>query len=280
MELTGWRRPHRILQEEGDSPAADLFRKMPSSGSLNTLRMSLRRRLPLGQVDFNIDHTPSWESLEALSNKPSALQSLGRTARNTWGSVSQKLQKRRQSRNDCLVVTPSKPQARRRYKSGSASKKSTPPRTPRSREGRNRSSTSSVSHTPEEREASRLFGKDGLPLRRSIRSAALKSPYASPTTGISRRRQFARDLESVSFGIRQLKRMSHVFDEAITKEERKQAIENYHHIMSENMRLSKIQAQKLLTSSVRRKAKRLCSTVGSWADEALASIAERGKDLN
>ncbi|XP_072325641.1 protein PIMREG-like isoform X4 [Scyliorhinus torazame] len=219
MELTGWRRPHRILQEEGDSPAADLFRKMPSSGSLNTLRMSLRRRLPLGQVDFNIDHTPSWESLEALSNKPSALQSLGRTARNTWGSVSQKLQKRRQSRNDCLVVTPSKPQARRRYKSGSASKKSTPPRTPRSREGRNRSSTSSVSHTPEEREASRLFGKDGLPLRRSIRSAALKSPYASPTTGISRRRQFARDLESVSFGIRQLKRMSHVFDEAITKEE-------------------------------------------------------------
>ncbi|XP_072325640.1 protein PIMREG-like isoform X3 [Scyliorhinus torazame] len=248
MELTGWRRPHRILQEEGDSPAADLFRKMPSSGSLNTLRMSLRRRLPLGQVDFNIDHTPSWESLEALSNKPSALQSLGRTARNTWGSVSQKLQKRRQSRNDCLVVTPSKPQARRRYKSGSASKKSTPPRTPRSREGRNRSSTSSVSHTPEEREASRLFGKDGLPLRRSIRSAALKSPYASPTTGISRRR--------------------------------KQAIENYHHIMSENMRLSKIQAQKLLTSSVRRKAKRLCSTVGSWADEALASIAERGKDLN
>ncbi|XP_067864327.1 protein PIMREG-like isoform X2 [Heptranchias perlo] len=220
--ITGWRKQHQILQEEGDSPAADVFRRMPSSSSLNTIRMSLRKRLPLKQVDFNIDHTPSWESLE-LRKKPSAMQTLGRTARNTWGNVSQKLQKRRQSRSECLVITPSKPQTPPRRRSGLASKKSTPPRTPRSREGRIRNTPSSGKRTPRSpkgkwREVAHLFGKDGLPLRRSIRSAAMKSPYASPT-GINRRRQFDRDLESVSFGIGQLKRLSQVFDEAITKEE-------------------------------------------------------------
>uniref|UniRef100_UPI00398EB33A protein PIMREG-like n=1 Tax=Pristiophorus japonicus TaxID=55135 RepID=UPI00398EB33A len=281
--ITGWRKPHHILQEEGDSPAAHVFRKMPASSSLNTIRMSLRKRLPLKQVDFNIDDTPSWESLE-LRKKPNAMQSLGRTARNTWGNVSQKLQKRRQSRSDCLVITPSKPQTPQRCRSVSAAKKSTPPKTPLGREGRIRSTPSSGKRTPRSpkgkwREVAHLFGKDGLPLRRSVRSAALKSPYASPT-GMSRRRQFDLDLESVSFGIGQLKRLSQVFDEAITKEERARAIENYHHIMSENLRMSKIQARKWLSSSVRRKAKRLCSTVSNWTDEALASVAERGKDWN
>ncbi|XP_067866074.1 protein PIMREG-like isoform X2 [Heterodontus francisci] len=216
--IPSWRKQHQILQEEGGSPAADVFRKMPSSSSLNTIRMSLRKRLPLRQVDFNIDLTPSWESLE-LRKKPNTLQTLGRTARNTWGNVSQKLQKRRQSRSDCLVITPSKPQTPRRHRSGSASKKNTPPRTPRSREGRIRSTPSTPrSAKGKWREVAHLFSKDGLPLRRSVRSAALKSPYASPT-GISRRRQFDQDLESVSFGIGQLKRLSQVFDEAITKEE-------------------------------------------------------------
>ncbi|XP_078082068.1 protein PIMREG isoform X2 [Mustelus asterias] len=219
MEARGWRKAHQVLREEADSPAADAFRELPSSSSLNTIRMSLRKRLPLRQVDFNIDHTPTWESLEGIGKKPNPLQSLGRTARNTWGNVSQKLQKRRQSRSDCLVVTPSKPQTPQRRKSGSASKKITPPRTPVSRERRNRCTPSSVNRTPKWREAAHLSGKDGLPLRRSVRSASLKSPYASPTTAINRRRQFARDLETVSFGIGQLKRMSQVFDEAITKEE-------------------------------------------------------------
>ncbi|XP_041053696.1 protein PIMREG-like [Carcharodon carcharias] len=216
MEVTGWRKPHQVLQEEGDSPAADVFREMPSSSSLNSLRMSLRRRLPLGPVDGNVHHTPSWESLE-LSKKASAWRSFGRSARSTWGSVSQKLQKRRQSRSDFLVATPSKPQTPQGCRSGSATKKCTP-RTPRSREGRTCSTPSGVNHSPRWREGAHLFGKDGLPLRRSVRSAAFKSPYASPA-GLSGRRQFARDLESVSFGIRQLKRLSQVFDEAITKEE-------------------------------------------------------------
>ncbi|XP_060704012.1 protein PIMREG-like isoform X1 [Hemiscyllium ocellatum] len=276
--MTTWRKQHQILQEEGDSPPADLFREMSSSSSLNTIRMSLRKRLPLGQMDFNIDHTPSWESLE-LSKKPNALQSIGRTARNTWGNVSQKLQKKRQSRSESLVITPSKSQTPQRCSRVSASKKGTPSKSHSSRKGRTSATPSSVNHTPKWREVARLLDQDGLPLRRSVRSAALKSPYASPT-GISRRRQFDCDLESVSFGIRRLKRLSQVFDEAITKEERKQTIENYHHIMSENMRLSKIQGQKMLASSFRRKAKRLRFTISRWADVALSSIAEQGKSLN
>ncbi|XP_060704013.1 protein PIMREG-like isoform X2 [Hemiscyllium ocellatum] len=215
--MTTWRKQHQILQEEGDSPPADLFREMSSSSSLNTIRMSLRKRLPLGQMDFNIDHTPSWESLE-LSKKPNALQSIGRTARNTWGNVSQKLQKKRQSRSESLVITPSKSQTPQRCSRVSASKKGTPSKSHSSRKGRTSATPSSVNHTPKWREVARLLDQDGLPLRRSVRSAALKSPYASPT-GISRRRQFDCDLESVSFGIRRLKRLSQVFDEAITKEE-------------------------------------------------------------
>ncbi|XP_048412799.1 protein PIMREG-like isoform X1 [Stegostoma tigrinum] len=276
--MTSWRKHHQILQEEGDSPPADLFREMSSSSSLNTIRMSLRKRLPLGQVDFNIDHTPTWESLE-LTKKPNALQTIGRTARNTWGNVSLKLQKRRQSRNECLVITPSKAQTPRRRSKASASKKGTPSRSRYSREGRTNTTPSSMTHTPKWTDVARLLNQDGLPLRRSVRSAALKSPYASPT-GISRTRQFDRDLESVSFGIRQLKCLSQVFDEAITKEERKLAIENYRYIMSENMHLSKIQAQKMLASSIRIKAKKLRSTINSWADEALSSIAEQRKGLN
>ncbi|XP_072909566.1 protein PIMREG-like isoform X2 [Hemitrygon akajei] len=221
--VTGWRRQQQPLQEEDDSPQADVLRRKPSSSSLNALRMSLRKRLPLKQVDFNVDHTPTWESLE-LAKKPTAIQALGRTARNTWGNVSQKLQKRRQSRSEFLVVTPSKTETPQTP--GSGSKKRTPRRTPRSREGRLRGTPPSGKRTPGRSKASwrevgppGQLGKDGLPLRRSIRSAALKSPYGTPRA-ISRQRQFDRDLESVSFGIGQLKRLSQVFDEAITKEER------------------------------------------------------------
>uniref|UniRef100_A0A4W3KD76 Uncharacterized protein n=1 Tax=Callorhinchus milii TaxID=7868 RepID=A0A4W3KD76_CALMI len=43
--------------------------------------------------------------------------------------------------------------------------------------------------------------------------------FSSPVT-LCARRQFERDLDSVAHGIGQLKRLSHVFDEAIAKEER------------------------------------------------------------
>ncbi|XP_069766800.1 protein PIMREG-like isoform X2 [Narcine bancroftii] len=219
--FTSWRRRryHQPLQEEeGDSPAAGVLRKKPSSSSLNTLRRSLRKRLPLQRVDFNSDHTPTWDSL-----KPGALQTLGRSARNTWGSVARKLDKRRQSRSDFLVITPSKSATPRPRASGSATMKRTSPRTPRGREW-------GPHHTPPSgkpnsrnskaqwKEDAHLLDKDVLPLRRSVRSATLRSPYGSPRR-IIRQRQFDRDLESVSFGIGQLKRLSQDFEKTVPKGE-------------------------------------------------------------
>ncbi|NXH04414.1 PIMRE protein, partial [Loxia leucoptera] len=52
--------------------------------------------------------------------------------------------------------------------------------------------------------------------RRSRRAAALKSPYSSPAPS-SRKIEF--ELEPVSSGICQLKRISQAFDDAIVKEE-------------------------------------------------------------
>ncbi|NXA04778.1 PIMRE protein, partial [Sapayoa aenigma] len=53
--------------------------------------------------------------------------------------------------------------------------------------------------------------------RRSRRAAALKSPYSSHA--LARKIEFDRDLELVSSGICQLKRISQAFDDAIVKEE-------------------------------------------------------------
>ncbi|NWT11677.1 PIMRE protein, partial [Vireo altiloquus] len=54
--------------------------------------------------------------------------------------------------------------------------------------------------------------------RRSRRAAALKSPYSS-SAPFSRKIEFDRELELVSSGICQLKRMSQAFDDAIVKDE-------------------------------------------------------------
>ncbi|NXR32079.1 PIMRE protein, partial [Zosterops hypoxanthus] len=54
--------------------------------------------------------------------------------------------------------------------------------------------------------------------RRSRRAAALKSPYSSPAPS-SRNIEFDRELELVSSGICQLKRISQALSDAIVKEE-------------------------------------------------------------
>ncbi|KFQ68527.1 Protein FAM64A, partial [Phaethon lepturus] len=54
--------------------------------------------------------------------------------------------------------------------------------------------------------------------RRSRRAAALKSPYSSPTPA-SRKIEFDCELELVSSGICQLKRISQAFDDAVVQEE-------------------------------------------------------------
>ncbi|NXR94905.1 PIMRE protein, partial [Hypocryptadius cinnamomeus] len=53
--------------------------------------------------------------------------------------------------------------------------------------------------------------------RRSRRAAALKSPYSSAPS--SRKIEFDCELELVSSGICQLKRISQAFDDAIVQEE-------------------------------------------------------------
>ncbi|NXS02570.1 PIMRE protein, partial [Oxylabes madagascariensis] len=54
--------------------------------------------------------------------------------------------------------------------------------------------------------------------RRSRRAAALKSPYSSPAPS-SRKIEIDCELELVSSGICQLKRISQAFNDAIMKEE-------------------------------------------------------------
>lgn len=86
-----WRK-HQLLADfdENESPVPDKFRRRASLSSLNTICMSLRKRVPLKQVELNFHETPTWESLEARQ-KSQTLQSLRRTARNALGAVSQVL---------------------------------------------------------------------------------------------------------------------------------------------------------------------------------------------
>lgn len=86
-----WRK-HQLLADldENESPVPNEFKRRASPSSLSTIRMSLRKRVPLKQVELNFHKTPTWESLEARQ-KCQTLQSIKRTARNAFGTVSQVL---------------------------------------------------------------------------------------------------------------------------------------------------------------------------------------------
>ncbi|NXT06563.1 PIMRE protein, partial [Prunella fulvescens] len=88
-----WRK-HRLLADlnENESPVPDKFKRRASLSSLNTIRMSLRKRVPLKRVELNFHKTPTRESLEPRQ-KCQALQSIKRTAKYAFGTVSQKIQK-------------------------------------------------------------------------------------------------------------------------------------------------------------------------------------------
>ncbi|XP_065274640.1 protein PIMREG [Emys orbicularis] len=286
----GWRSHQLLADFENESPVPDKFRKKPSSSSLNTFRMSLRKRMPLKQVEMNLSENPTWESLEA-KEKRQTFRAITRTAKNAFGTVSQKIQKSCQNRTQSLIISPAKAPARTSGITCSAKKRSTSPRTP-SRKNRlatmptplsgptctpgssRRASLSSRSAKSlvgkEWRSFSYWLGKEAVPLRRSRRAAALKSPYSSPMPA-SRKREFDCELESVSMGIRRLKRLSQVFDDVIVREEREQAISNYQHLMAQNLR-SVHRSQKLSQSAFRRRARRLQHAVGTWTEMALNSI--------
>ncbi|XP_053313178.1 uncharacterized protein LOC128474804 isoform X2 [Spea bombifrons] len=233
LQNVGWR-DHDVLEnmDERDSPLPDKFRKMPSSSSLNTLRMTLRKRMPLKQVDINLDAVPDWD-LVGKKDKKRTVQAMTVTAKTMFGAMSQKIKKTRQNQNQYLLVSPDRMKSsKKQNRTPRSSRKRTTPRTPQWRKLEDASPRTPVTpksrkrSTPKSRRTlssqwrsfSTLVGKDGSNLRRSVRAAALKSPYSSPAT-LSRRRQFDIDLDAVSTGLRQLKRLSRVFDDAISKEE-------------------------------------------------------------
>uniref|UniRef100_A0A8D0FME6 Uncharacterized protein n=1 Tax=Strix occidentalis caurina TaxID=311401 RepID=A0A8D0FME6_STROC len=167
-----WRK-HQLLADfdENESPVPVKFKRRASSSSLNTIHMSLRKRVPLKQVELNSRKTPTWQSLEARQ-KRQTLQSIKTTAKNAFGTVSQVL---------CLCsrvwIESTTPRTLCHKKSVTlaASSKDTPRSSKRALPGPTR--------VPEHREwrgFSSWLGKDAVSLQRSRRAAALKSPYSSP----------------------------------------------------------------------------------------------------
>lgn len=94
--VSGMWRSHSVLPEsdpESSPEAAQQFRKLRSSSSLNSLRMSLRKRLPLKTMhpnnnNNNIQENPSSEAFQS-SKKTSTVTQIKRTAKNTIGNAYQ-----------------------------------------------------------------------------------------------------------------------------------------------------------------------------------------------
>ncbi|XP_027009190.1 uncharacterized protein LOC113646903 isoform X2 [Tachysurus fulvidraco] len=223
--VSGMWRSHSVLSEsepESSPEATQRFRKLRSSSSLNSLRMSLRKRLPLKTVQptGNVPENPNTEEF-LNSKKTSTVTQIKRTAKNTIGTAYQKFQKSTQSREECLVRTPGKiiegeenersPAVTRTPKRQAV----TPGRTQRSAKRNPR-----AGGTPEASGSAVRAVKSRGTRRQLVRMAALRSPFASPNTA-NRRRQFDQDLDSVSKGLRKLKRLSQAFDEVIGRDERR-----------------------------------------------------------
>ncbi|XP_063154810.1 protein PIMREG [Candoia aspera] len=245
----GWR-SHQVLSEE--SPVPDRFRKK-SCFNMNSVRMSLRKRMPLKEVEMNFDENPTWESLEAKERSPN-LQVLARTAKNVFGTMSQKMQRGCRGKSRRSTQTPNF-SPRTPHQNKKLASASTPT-----------SSTRMVS-PPSKGPRSCQRKKNLLPLRRSMRTAALRSPYSSPVS-LAARRQLDCDLELVSTGIRQLKSLSRAFNDIIVQEERDQAILNYYEIMAQNIRAMQLQSGSL-AQGLRRHAGRVRWRFNSWADNHL-----------
>ncbi|KAG7321294.1 hypothetical protein KOW79_015709 [Hemibagrus wyckioides] len=310
-------RSHSVLSEsepESSPEAGQQFRKLRSSSSLNSLRMSLRKRLPLKTVQptNNVPENPNTEEFQN-SKKTSAVTQIKRTAKNTIGNAYQKFQKSTQSREECLVRTPGRILEGEENEHAPASARTpkrqatTPRRTPRSTAKRNPRATG----TPEPSESAVRAVKTGGTRRQLVRMAALRSPFASPNTA-SRRRQFDEDLDSVSKGLRKLKRLSQAFDEhqkiqvlyyngvkpkvklyykiydqkidvfdvhvkavntpCVYKTE---AMEHYRTVMAHSYGSGSNPSSstgKLNRSFIRQQSRRIRNRVGSWTDSALSNL--------
>ena len=91
--MVGVWRAHTALEEsdeaEGSPEAPSRFRKLRSSSSLNSLRMTLKKRLPLRSVQTNsLPENPTWEPVQEPT-KPGTMGKLARGARQSVGGVYQ-----------------------------------------------------------------------------------------------------------------------------------------------------------------------------------------------
>ncbi|NXC90210.1 PIMRE protein, partial [Cercotrichas coryphoeus] len=124
-----WRKHHLLADlNEHESPVPDKFKRRASLSSLNTIRMSLRKRAPLKRVELNFRKTPTRESLEPRQ-RCQTLHAIKRTAKYAFGTVSQKIQKSCQSPVRSVVTLPAEPSSSSCVTS-STKKRSTTPRTP------------------------------------------------------------------------------------------------------------------------------------------------------
>ncbi|XP_037324425.1 protein PIMREG-like isoform X1 [Pungitius pungitius] len=263
--VVGVWRAHTVLDEsdgaESSPEAPDRFRKLRSSSSLNSLRMSLRKRLPLSSVQSNsLPENPTSET-QKEQPKPSAVRKLTRSARNSITEVYQRLQRTREfAREECLVATPGRTcDGEEAVASASRTPRRTPGRTPRPAATPGRTPGSRGRRTPEAgvRGVKREGGR-----RQLVRMAALQSPFASPNTQ-NQRKRFDSDLESVSSGIRRLKHLSKAFDNIIGRDNSTQG-------RSGGTVMRKLDPSgKLCRSNLTRRASNLSNTLGSWSNTIL-----------
>ncbi|NXM79102.1 PIMRE protein, partial [Serilophus lunatus] len=130
VKATVARPKHQLLADldENESPVSDKFKRRAALSSLHTLHMSLRKRAPLQRVQLSVHKTPTRESLEARQ-RCQALQTIKRTAKNAFGTVSQKIQKSCQNPVYSRVTFPAE-SISRSCRTSSTKKKSITPQSP------------------------------------------------------------------------------------------------------------------------------------------------------
>ncbi|CAJ1063944.1 hypothetical protein L3Q82_022261 [Xyrichtys novacula] len=274
--VVGVWRAHTVLDEsdgaESSPEAPDRFRKLRSSSSLNSLRMSLRKRLPLRTVQSNsLPENPTWEPRKEQP-KPNTVHKLTRSARNSISGVYQRLQRNREfSREECLVETPGREQdteeagvSTARTPKRTPGRAATPRRTPRVVATPGRTPGSRGRKTPE---ASVRGVKTGGGRRQLVRMAALRSPFASPNTQ-NQRIKFDQDLESVSSGLRRLKHLSKAFDSLIGRDDRSSTGERPGGAVMRKLDPN----GKLCRSNLSRRATKLSNALGGWANTAVNTV--------
>nr|XP_023646775.1 uncharacterized protein LOC111833077 isoform X1 [Paramormyrops kingsleyae] len=270
-----WRSHSALDESDGPDSTPEAPQRSYSSSSLRSLRFSLRTRLPLRPVEAQAGTPPTVELAPHPGHK---LRLLTRSACSSIGGAYQKLQRRCSVRDEFLVASPSQTTedeenerpALRCVQAHCTARRPSAAVTPT----RNKSCTpqSAGRKTPRGGNVPGVTLRAGGSRRQLVRVAALKSPFASPNT-LSRRRQFDMDLESVSTGLRRLKNLSQALDDVIGRDERAQAIENYHSVMVGGYKAARGHLPERLTrASIRRKTKRIQEMVHSWTDIAVAKI--------